>query len=282
MKKILYTILILLSIILMTLVYARFIGIIGLKTNEIPYKSSTLAASYNGLKIVHFSDIHYKKAISNEKIEHLITEINKIKPDIILFTGDLIDTSCELTNKDNKFLIKELSKLNSKYGNYAVLGDNDYLKEDTIKSIYIQSNFTLLENSSTIIYNEENNKIFIGGLSSSTYEEADINKVMSYFANNNESMFKILLTHEPDYIETVLNNYSDINLILAGHSINGSINIPLIKKLFLPPEAKKYYKPYYHKNNTDIYISNGIGLNNFNFRLFNHPSLNFYRIKTIS
>ena len=48
--------------------------------------------------------------------------------------------------------------------------------------------------------------------------------------------------------------------------------------LLTPKGAKKYYRPYYKVNNTDIYISNGIGLNNLNFRLFNHPSINFYRI----
>ena len=134
-----------------------------------------------------------------------------------------------------------------------------------------------MENDYSIIYNENNDKIFIGGLSTSTYEEADINKVMTYFSNNQDIKFKIIMLHEPDYIDTILNNYNNINLILAGHSINGSINIPLIKYFLSPNGAKKYYQPYYKKSNTDIYISNGIGLNNLNFRLFNHPSINFYR-----
>ena len=91
--------------------------------------------------------------------------------------------------------------------------------------------------------------------------------------------YKILLTHFPDNIDTILNTNNNINLILSGHSLNGSINIPYLKKLFLPPNAKKYYEPYYKINNTNIYISNGIGVDKINFRLFNHPSINFYRIK---
>ena len=277
MKKILYSILAILIIIFLILLYARFIGTIGLNTNEISYQTEYISESYNGLKIVHFTDLHYKKVITEKRVEELIKEINKIKPDLILFTGDLLDKDYKINNKDITFLIKQLSNLNSTYGNFAILGDNDYGKEETIKNIYIQSNFTLLENDYSIIYNENNDKIFIGGLSTSTYEEADINKVMTYFSNNQDIKFKIIMLHEPDYIDTILNNYNNINLILAGHSINGSINIPLIKYFLSPNGAKKYYQPYYKKSNTDIYISNGIGLNNLNFRLFNHPSINFYR-----
>ena len=81
--------------------------------------------------------------------------------------------------------------------------------------------------------------------------------------------------HEPDYIEKLNYNY---DLALAGHSLNGSINIPFIKKFFLEDNAKDYYKPYYKVNNTDFYISNGIGVSNINFRVFNTPSINIYRI----
>ena len=63
MKKILYTILIILIIVLIILIYARFIGPLGLKTKEISYDTEYISESYDGLKIVHFSDIHYKKII---------------------------------------------------------------------------------------------------------------------------------------------------------------------------------------------------------------------------
>ena len=278
MKKILYLILSLLAIIFIILIYARFIGTQGLITNEIPYTSESINSSYNGLKIIHFSDLHYKKVITEKRIKNLVKEINKTKPDIVLFTGDLLDNDYNIQGKDISFLIKELSKIDSKYGKFAILGDNDYLKTDTVKNIYIQSNFTLLENSYSIIHNENNDLIFIGGVSSSNYDEANIDTTMSYFTNNPDIPFKIILTHEPDYTDKILEKYHNINLILAGHSINGSINIPFVKNILTPTGAKSYYNPYYKKNNTDIYISNGIGLNDINFRLFNHPSINFYRI----
>lgn len=277
MKKFLYLILILLGFLFAILIYARFFGIIGLNTKEISYRTEYIDDGYDGLKIVHFSDLHYKKVITEKRVKDLVKEIRKIKPDIVLFTGDLLDNDYKITSNDIKFLISELSKIESTYGNFAILGDNDYLKTDTVKNIYIQSNFTLLENNFSVIYNEDNNKIFIGGVSTYNYEEADIDKVMSYFKGNPD-IFKIIMVHEGDYIDSILNKYNNINLIVAGHSVGGSINIPVIRYFLIPEGAKNYYKSHYKKNNTDIYVSNGIGLNDINFRLFNHPSINFYRI----
>ena len=280
MKKILYYILGGLILLLLILLYAHYIGPKGITTNEIAYHSSNIDKSYNGLKIIHFSDLQYKDQKDKKQINLLIKEINKLKPDIVLFTGDLINNTATPQNGDINFLIKSLSKISSTYGNYAIIGDNDYLKTDTIKNIYIQSNFTLLNNTYTIIHNENNKQIFIGGVSSYNYEEASIDQIMNYFSKNNDISFKIIMIHEGDYAKEILSKYPNINLILGGHSINGSINIPIIKQLLLPRNSHNYYKPHYKTNNTDIYISNGIGFNTLNFRLFNHPSINFYRIKT--
>ena len=279
MKKILYIILGLLIILLSVLLYAHFIGPKSLKTNEILYQTNNIDSSYNGLKIVHFSDLHYNKKTNKKYIYKLIKEIKRLKPDIVLFTGDLIDDKTKLDNKDIEFLIKQLSYIESTYGNYAIFGDSDYLKTDTIKNIYIQSNFTLLNNSYSIIHNNNNKQIFIGGVNSYNYEDAEIDKIMNYFSDKNDINFKIIMIHEGNYAKEIISKYNNISLILGGHSINGSINIPILKKFLLPKGSHIYYKPHYKVNNTDIYISNGIGFNNLNFRLFNHPSLNFYRIK---
>ncbi len=278
MKKTLYIILFLLIILLGTLLYSRFIGTIGLKTNDITVYTN-IVESYDGLKIVHFSDLHYKKVITEQRIKDLIKEINRLKPDLVLFTGDILDNDYDITNQDINFLIDELAKIESTYGNYAILGDCDSRQEEVIQNIYIQSNFTLLKNSYTIIHNEKNDQIFIGGLESYNQKKADISKVMEYFKEHEEIDYKIMLIHEPDYIDTILEQCPGCSLIVSGHSLNGSVNVPFLKKILLPIGAKKYDELYYKINNTDIFISNGIGVDSINFRLFNTPSINFYRIK---
>lgn len=275
MKKILYFIIGSLVLIFTLLIYSRFIGTTYLNIKEIVVNTN-IEKSFDGLKIVHFTDLHYKKIITEDRVKELIKEINKTNPDIILFTGDLLDNLYEMTNTDINFLIKELSKLDSKYGKYAILGDNDYKQKEIVTNIYIQSDFKLLNNNYTTIYNDKNDKIILTGMGSSLEDDFKLENI-SITAPN---IYIITLIHEPDMIDDVINKYSNVSLILGGHSINGSINIPFIKEALLPDGALKYYKPYYKINNTNIYISNGIGVNNLNFRLFNTPSFNLYRLKT--
>ena len=277
MKKILYFILGSLVLIFIILMYSRFIGTASLKTNEIVINTNILE-SYDGLKIVHFTDLHYKKVITEERVKNLIKEINNTKPDIVIFTGDLLDNAYKMTNTDTNFLIEELNNIEAKYGKYAIMGDQDYQQKETILNIFIQSNFTLLNNTSTTIYNEDNDKISLIGMGS--YLENDFN--IEELKIKDDSIYKIVLIHEPDMITKIKNTLPNTSIILAGHSLNGSINIPIIKNYLLPNGAKNYYNTSYTIDNTLIYISNGIGVNNVNFRLFNTPSFNLYRLNKIS
>ena len=277
MKNLLFNIIILLIFIFEFLLYSRFVGINGLKTNEIIIKGD-ITDGYDGLKIVHFSDIHFKKVINKKRMNEVIEEINSLKPDILIFTGDLIDKDSKISNGDINYLIKSLSEIETLYGKYAVMGDNDYYNEEAVKNIYIQSNFTLLRNDFNVIHNKNNDKIFIGGVDSVSKDDISVDTMINDYKDN-DVCYKVVILHEGDYIPTIISKIPDVNLILGGHSINGSINVPLIKNLLLPKGGKLYYNPYYKVNGTDIYISNGIGVNNVNFRLFNTPSINIYRIK---
>ena len=273
-KKIIKTVFIIVFIIVLIILYSRYIATTGLKTNEIVITDNNLTTSYDGLKIVHFSDLHYKRIITKERIKDIINEINLINPDIVVFTGDLIDHDSNITDEDIEYLKEVLFSINSKYGKYAVLGNHDYsININTIREIYNESNFKLLENAYDIIYNENNDKIYIGGVSTGEYNDSLFNNL-----TNNETLYKILLLHEPDYIDKFIQLKP--NLALSGHSHNGQVNIPYLKKLFLPSGARKYYDKYYEIENIKFYISNGIGVSRYNFRLFNTPSINFFRVNS--
>lgn len=281
MKKIVRFFLIIFLLITITIIYARYGGTSGLITKEYKIESSLIGEDFDGLKVVHFSDLHYLRVTNNDKLKEIVDEINLINPDIVFFTGDLIDKDFTLTDKDKDDLINGLSSIKAKYGKYAVLGNHDYVKDiEIFKDIYSNSNFNLLQNSYDIIYSSNNDKLFIGGVDNYSYNEADINKVMEYFNDNSDISYKIILVHEPDYIDNILTSYN-VNLVLAGHSHNGQINIPYIKNFFLPYGSRKYYENYYKVDNTDLYISSGIGESSVNFRLFNKPSINFYRINRL-
>ena len=106
-----------------------------------------------------------------------------------------------------------------------------------------------------------------------SYQYVDIAQIHEYLEQNN-AVYKILLTHEPDIID----NTNIFDLVLAGHSHNSQINLPIIRDFTKIDGAKKYYLPYYKVNNTNLYISGGLGTSNYKLRFLNKPSINFYRI----
>lgn len=277
MKKILFWILGGMAIILMVLIYSRFVGTIGLQTKEFVITTNRLG-SQDGIKIVHFSDLHYKKVITEKRVQDLIREINRNKPDIVIFSGDLVDDDYEMKNQDIHFLIQEFSKIEAKYGVYAVLGDMDYQEEEMVRNIYIQSHVTLLKNETTFIYNDQNEKIWLAGMGSYLKKDQDIDLVLSSVTD--ERLYKILVVHEPDGIIDIFKKIPDVDLFLGGHTIHGSINLPIVRNLLLPDGSKKYYKEKDLTKKDHIYISNGIGVNHINFRLFNRPSIYLYRIRS--
>lgn len=282
MRKFIRFLLILFLFIVLIVIYARYEGTRGLITKEYKIESTEISEDFDGLKIVHFSDLHYKRIVDKDMVKKIVDEINLINPDIVFFTGDLIDKDFKVSDNDISDLTNLLDSINSKYGKYAIIGNHDYVQdEDVINNIYENSNFIILQNSSDVIYSSNNQKLFIGGLDTFSYDKSDINETMKYFNDNKEDIYKIILVHEPDYTDTILEDY-DVNLILSGHSHNGQVNIPFVKNFTLPYGSKKYYKNYYKVKDTPLYISSGIGESRINFRLFNRPSINFYRINKIT
>ena len=113
-----------------------------------------------------------------------------------------------------------------------------------------------------------------------TANRNELSYIVEHFDDiNTNNFYKIVLVHEPDSIDNII-NYNP-NLILAGDTLGGLIKIPLFKPLFLNEYSQKYYKPYYKIKDTEIYINNGLGTSYINARLNNVPSINFYRLNKI-
>ena len=79
------------SIITLFVVYGLFIEPKILLVNELKIESKNIPKYFDGIKIVHFSDLHYENTISTNNIDKVIAKINSLNPDIVIFTGDLID-----------------------------------------------------------------------------------------------------------------------------------------------------------------------------------------------
>ncbi len=263
----------------MVFLYAKYIGVKGIKTKEYRVESNILTSNFSGIKIVHFSDLLYKSTIVNEDVTELIDKINIFKPDIVVFTGDLVNENVTLTEEEKTFLIDNLSKIEATIGKYAIYGDSDYHLDD-YDEIMEQSDFQILNNSYEEIFYKTNESIYIVGLPSSIKDSIDLNESFKFYDENNRK-YIIVLVHDGNTIKFIDESKYEVDLILGGHSLNGSIVLPYYGGLFIDKNCYKYYNEYYSKGITNIYISSGLGTNKYKYRLNNKPSFNLYRLKSL-
>ena len=258
--------------------YAKYIGIKGIKVKEYRIESSILTDNFTGVKIVHFSDLLYKSTINNEDIEELIYKINILNPDIVVFTGDLINKNIKHNEKDREFLIEKLSNIKAKIDKYYIYGDYD--SEYEYDDIMSKSGFLLLDNDYDEIYYKTNESLYLVGIPSSIKNDIDLDSAFAFYDDNNRK-YIILLVHDGNSIKYIDESNYEVDLILGGHSLGGSVNLPFYGGLFYDKYVYKYKDEYISKGITNIYISSGIGTNEYKYRLNNRPSFNLYRLKSI-
>lgn len=252
-----------------TMVEPKFINI-----KEYKIESKTIPESFHGFKIIQLSDIHYGTTTNKKYLERLSKKINELKPDIIVFTGDLLDKNISLTETSEKELTSFLNSLKCSLYKYAIYGDED-LDNKRYSEIMSNSGFILLENKITPLYYKDTTPIIITGYNP-MITKPNYTIITDFIDNKDTSnLFKLVLTHEPDSLDKFI-DYNP-NLILSGHSLGGIIDLKFTTPLALPQNSTKYYDDYQKIKNTDLYISNGLGSNGLNARFLNPPSINLYR-----
>lgn len=296
LKRVILVIGIFLFLVGCVLLYSRFIGTSGLFVKEYKVVHSTIPEYFHGLKIVHFSDVHYGRTVHQKELVNLVEKINELHPDIVVLTGDLIDDDTVIDNDVVTLIVNELKKIDARIGKYAIMGNHDYQFQEWA-TIIKNSNFVNLNDTYDLIYDNGYEPIMLAGISTNLHGTKNIKDksvpIFTYFSGLNKKVenengeevsdpsivkpvYEILLMHEPDFIEEI--DYNKFDLILAGHSHNGQVRFPFIGAVIKPVGADIYYDEYYSLDQTELYISSGIGVSTVNFRLFNRPSINFYRI----
>lgn len=259
-----------LLIIGLIIIYSKYIATTGIQIKEYSVINNKIPESFKGFKVVHFSDLKYGSTTDQKYLKKLVNKINELNPDIIIFTGDLISSNYKLTDNDKKSIIENLNKLDPKIDIYSIRGDNDI--NETYNSIITQTKIIEINNLNKLIYYKGDTPIMLIGLDDSINGNQSLDMAFNYEENN---YYKILITHEPDTYEKIKDK--NIDLFLAGHSLNGQVRLPFIGSIYTPTGAKKYYDSKYKIDNTEIYISNGLGTSKIPYRLNNRPSINLYR-----
>ena len=257
--------------------YTTYISTTHVIVKEERIINGKIPDAFVGSKIIQFSDLHYGSTMYEDDLKKIVEMINIRKPDIVVFTGDLIDSKYNLKSKEQEKIIKQLKNIDASLGKYAIMGEDD---GENFVTIFNQSDFVILNNSYDLIYKNNNTPILLTGSNSLLKEQYDIEKTYAYFnePTHNSNIFTISLVHEPDLVSEMKDNYRT-DLFLAGHSHNGNIRIPYLGALSEVSGAKEYDEPYYSLDNSQLYISSGLGTNSKSgMRLFCRPSIYFFRL----
>lgn len=263
---------ILLFITIFLIFYAWFIEPNLLTIEYVNINSGLLTDNADKLKILQFSDTHISKHFNEKDLSRTVKKINKEKPDIVIFTGDLIDEYNKYENKDNIHKIwLILNEIKAPLGKYAVYGNHDYGggAEYVYTEIMENSGFKLLKNEN--VYFKDYN-INIIGLDDSIFGKYNVNTISQMIDKNS---CNIVLSHEPDVISYFLEY--NVDLFLSGHSHGGQINLPFVESL--PSLAQKYIRGTYNFNNyrgTILYVNIGLGTSQLPMRFMAPPELTVF------
>lgn len=275
----------------LSLIYGIFEGKYNFKVIKQRIYFPDLPEEFDGFKITQISDIHSGSFDNPEKINYAIDLINAQDSDLILFTGDIVNTHA----KEMLPWLQTFNRIKEhKYGKYAVLGNHDYgeyiswpteqEKEanfQAIKNLYGQINFNLLLNQHTFI-EKGGQKLALVGVENwgHNFKKAgDINKASQGVAKED---FKILMSHDPSHWEHEVQHHDkNFHLTLSGHThgMQFGIEIPGYFKWSLAQYVYKQWAGLYENKGRFVYVNRGFGFHAYSGRVGIMPEITVIELK---
>lgn len=246
-----------------------------LKITKHSLSFSNLPQSFDGFKIAQVSDIHCDKVGISDLL--FIEKLKKFSPDIIVLTGDMLDSY----KNDMEIVHNILSQISSIAPCYFVSGNHELrLKKEyeQLKKILANLHITNLNNSNISLSNGSENINIVGVEDYNYYKEEDevfyrenFEKILKqlYVKEN----FNILLAHRPEKIDYYSSENYD--LVFSGHAHGGQWRLPFVGGLFSPSQGffPKYTSGIYKVKNTTLVVSRGLGNSSFPIRINNQIEL---------
>lgn len=237
------------------------------------YQNNKINAGLDGYKIAQISDLHNKSFGENNK--NLIDLLVKENPNIIVITGDFVDSRNTEIDIALDFAEQALEIAPVYYvsGNHEErLSDKDL---DTLNTGLEELGVTILNNK-VMTLNSDNNEFYLLGINNKNLHGNTLKKLVSKLDSDKLMIF---LAHRPQFIE----DYSEtgVDLVLSGHAHGGQIRLPFLGGLLAPDQGffPKYTFGVYEENDTTMIVSRGLGNSLFPVRIFNRPDLVIITLK---
>ncbi len=238
-------------------------NLVQLNRYKIPIPN--LPLSFHGFTLAHLTDVHLGALVSPSFVEEIVHRANRLNTDIIVCTGDYVHQRNTIEEIDKVWPV--LSKLTARYGVYSVLGNHDHWA-DTARSLYwLERSGQNIRHQCKPIY-KGRERILLGGTGDFWEDELKINEA---FSNSDQDDCKILLSHNPDSVDTDFQ--TPLSLVLSGHTHGGQVVLPLLGAPRLPVENKAYSSGLISTPKTPLFISRGIGWSTLPVRFNCYPEI---------
>lgn len=266
------------TILLVLLLAAALLGVIGysyfIEPNRLTVKTFTVTTEkeISPCTVVFFTDTHFGEYYDIAHAEEIVDTINGLDPDFVLFGGDLLDNYArDRQALDLEALRDSLSRIEARAGKFAVWGNHDYGGGAVriYQEFMTSCGFRVLDDESQL-FEEYGIRVF-------GYDDVLVGWTPPELYTIQSEAFNLILSHEP-CIARQIESSSD-NLLLAGHTHGGQVSLPLITARFLPPGSEEFRKGFYTQGEIgtetalQMYVSSGIGMTRYPFRLFNVPEI---------
>lgn len=272
------------SIPLLGSIYAITRGKYNYQVKELNLAFKNLPEAFEGFKIGLFSDFHAGSFDDINMVEKGLDLFNEYSPNIIAFTGDLVNNR-PIEAEPYQQLLKNMK---ASYGKFAILGNHDYgdyipfeneekrnENLQKLENIHLESGFRLLKNEHVQIQKGDS-KIAIIGVENWGRDPfpqyGDIEKATNGLESDT---FKVLLSHDPDHWEYQIKDLNiPVDLTLSGHTHGAQFGVNIPNWKWSP--AKYRYKRWlglYKENNKYLFVSKGFGFLGFPGRIGMSPEI---------
>ena len=275
----------------LSIIYGEIIGRYNYKVIKQRIFFSDLPDAFDGFTITHISDVHSGSFDNPEKINYAVDLINEQNSDLILFTGDIVNTDA----KEMHPWIDTFKRIkNPEFGKYSVLGNHDYGEYVTwpseaakqnnfqdIKDLHGQIDFKLMLNEHTFI-EKGTDKIALVGVENwgvNFKKAGDLQKASEGLVTED---FKILMSHDPSHWDAEINKHDkNFHLTLSGHThgMQFGIEIPGIIKWSPIQYLYKQWAGLYESMGRYVYVNRGFGFHAYPGRVGIMPEITVIELK---
>lgn len=252
-------------------IYGMVRGAFDYKVHKARVVLPKLPESFNGLRIVQISDIHCGSFVSDEHILEAVKIIEQQKPDLVFFTGDLVNNRAEET----EHLQNALSKIKAPLGVYSTLGNHDYgdyvtwdspeAKQEnlnSLKNVHAKMGWKLLMNEHVTIQKGED-KIAILGVENwgGNLNFPKYGNMKKAHADTSHYPVKLLLSHDPSHWNMqVKQEFKDVDITFSGHTHGFQFGIEIPGFKWSPSQyIYKQWAGLYQNENQYLYVNRGLG-----------------------